>query len=75
MFKNKTKLTIAIVGIIIFIIPIIFLNYTLDSLYQFSKASARESMQETLLELAHKTQKNLEPVNYLQNEFQEFHKN
>ena len=75
MFKNNTKQTIAIVGIIVFIIPIIFLNYTLESLYQFSLTSVKESMQETLLELAHKTQKNLEPVNYLQHEFQEFHKN
>ena len=71
---EKTKKEIIFIGLIVLIMPIFFLNYALEKLYLFSESNIHENMNGTLLEQIQNTSESLEPVNYLNNEFQKLHR-
>lgn len=73
MKKQKTRLKIVLVGYFVFFIPIFFLCYQLNRLYNSTKEEYKKSLKEELLKEAINTRNDLNPQNFLNSEFNKIH--
>ncbi|MBR4569503.1 MAG: hypothetical protein IKO19_02370, partial [Candidatus Riflebacteria bacterium] len=73
MTSKNNRLKVIFVGFLLLIIPIIIFIYNLNSLYIYSKERTKETLRQQILTQSRNIEENLNPFNYLKNEFDKIH--
>ena len=75
MTSKNNRLKVIFVGFLLLIIPIIIFIYNLNSLYIYSKERTKETLRQQILTQSRNIEENLNPFNYLKNEFEKYMQN
>ena len=74
MTDKKDRIILAIIGFLVFIVPIIFLSYNLKKEYQSAEERLQEVLAEKLIDSSYKFDKELDCCRYLKSEINKIHR-